>query len=75
MVPEDPVISGDAEVGVFAFVRACAARSGRVPGRLSGVRSDLRPAIVVMALSPSTAREKSGGGEMSRLRRQYQATE
>ena len=39
------------------------------------VRPDLVTLDVVMALSPSTAREKSGGGEMSRLRRQYQATE
>jgi len=29
-VPKDPVTSGNAAVGVFAYVQACAARSGRM---------------------------------------------
>jgi hypothetical protein len=31
-VPKDPVTSGNAEAGVFAYVQACAARSGRMSG-------------------------------------------
>jgi hypothetical protein len=31
-VPKDPVTSGNAECGVFAYVQACAGRSGRVSG-------------------------------------------
>lgn len=31
-VPKDPVTSGNAESGVFAYVQACAARSGRMSG-------------------------------------------
>ncbi|BBC93663.1 hypothetical protein SRO_2487 [Streptomyces rochei] len=31
-VPKDPDISGNAEAGVFAYMQACAARSGRMPG-------------------------------------------
>jgi hypothetical protein len=30
-VPEDPAISGNAEVGVFAYVQADAAESSRLP--------------------------------------------
>ena len=31
-VPIDPVTSGNAEAGVFAYVQACAAWSGRMSG-------------------------------------------
>jgi hypothetical protein len=31
-VSKDPVTSGNAEAGVFAYVQAYAARSGRMPG-------------------------------------------
>ncbi|BDD74822.1 hypothetical protein GCM10023177_54120 [Streptomyces violaceoruber] len=31
-VPKDPVTSGNAEAGVFVYVQACAARSGRMSG-------------------------------------------
>lgn len=31
-VPKDPVTSGNAECGVFAFVQACAARNERMSG-------------------------------------------
>jgi hypothetical protein len=31
-VPKDPVTSGNAEAGVFAYVQAYAGRSGRMPG-------------------------------------------
>jgi hypothetical protein len=31
-VPKDPVTSGNAESGVFAYVQAYAARSGRMSG-------------------------------------------
>jgi hypothetical protein len=31
-VPKDPVTSGNAGAGVFAYVQACAARSGRMSG-------------------------------------------
>ncbi|GHA59072.1 hypothetical protein GCM10010330_08750 [Streptomyces tendae] len=31
-MPKDPVTSGNAEAGVFAYVQAYAARSGRVSG-------------------------------------------
>jgi hypothetical protein len=58
-VPKDPVTSGNAENGVFAYVQACAARSGRmsrlvdyswtgswgiVPGQPQGFRSAPQPA-------------------------------
>ncbi|GLX51755.1 hypothetical protein Shyhy01_47050 [Streptomyces hygroscopicus subsp. hygroscopicus] len=35
-VPKDPVTSGNAEAGVFAFVQAYAARSGRMSGSVDG---------------------------------------
>jgi hypothetical protein len=31
-VPKDPVTSGNAEAGVFAYVQVCAAQSGRMSG-------------------------------------------
>jgi hypothetical protein len=36
-VPKDPVTSGNAEAGVFAYVQACATRSRRMSGSLDGI--------------------------------------
>lgn len=80
-VPKDPGISGNAEAGVFAFVQACAARSGRMSGSVDEAwmgswsiaaggaprwsRADLPLVIVVLAYSCTAGGCEAGEAELS----------
>jgi hypothetical protein len=73
-VPKDPVTSGNAEAGVFAYVQAYAAQSGRMSGVVDeawtgswGIAADeapwsrVEPLIVVWVLERMRARISAWG--------------
>jgi hypothetical protein len=55
-VPKDPVTSGNAEAGVFAYVQADAARSGRMSGSVGEACTGSWSIAAGRRLLPTTGR-------------------